>query len=238
MRRLPGHHIGAVAAALVALTLAVGPVLANPGDLDPAFSQDGIRQFSFSSGGDDEASDLTLGPGDKPVVVGSANGDMMVARLRANGSSDPDFSGDGRQQVDFGSFEVAFGVAMQGSKVLLAGIQKRRGAVARLKQNGARDTSFSGDGRATLAIAGRENITLLAVADGGDGRVVVVGSADNGDDDRVAIVVRYTAAGALDRAFSGDGVRIIDIPGGQARDLHVLASGLGFVEFRGQISIP
>lgn len=48
---------------------------------------------------------------------------MIVARLRANGSNDPDFW-DGRQQVDFGSFDAAFGVAML--KVLLAGIQKRR----------------------------------------------------------------------------------------------------------------
>lgn len=53
--------------------------------------------------------------------------------------------------------------------------------------------------------------------------------------DGFAVIARYTAAGTLDRTFSGDGIRIFGIPGGQAQDVHVLASGRILVLLRADV---
>ncbi len=65
------------------------------------------------------------------------------------------------------------------------------------------DASFSADGRVLQDFGGRESIH--AVAAQSDGKTVAVGALGGN-----FLVVRYTAAGALDTSFDGDGFALVD----------------------------
>jgi uncharacterized delta-60 repeat protein len=93
------------------------------GSLDPSFSGDGRQMTGF--GGSDQANAVAI-QGDGKIVAGGFGGlpgDFALARYDPGGSLDPSFSGDGRQNTDFGSDDGANGVALQGDgKIVAAGI--------------------------------------------------------------------------------------------------------------------
>ena len=128
----------------------------NPnGSLDPSFSGDGKQTTDF--GGSDEASGVALQGDGKIVAVGrDGPGDFALARYNPNGSLDTSFSGDGKQTTDFGDFDGANGVALQGNgKIVVVGVGGTGNfALARYNPNGSLDPSFSGDGRQTTDFGG------------------------------------------------------------------------------------
>ena len=104
--------------------------------------------------------------------------DFALARYNPNGSLDTSFSGDGKQTTDFGGFDAAAGVALQGDgKIVAVGDAGRVDAdfaLARYNPNGSLDTSFSGDGKQTTDFGGVDEATGVAIQ--GDGKIVVVGA--------------------------------------------------------------
>ena len=73
---------------------------------------------------------------------------------------------------------------------------------------GTFDTSFSGDGRTTLDFSKRgESAGDVLVQK--DGKVVVAGYSSGAGIDKDLFIARYTAGGALDNTFSGDGKQYI-----------------------------
>jgi uncharacterized delta-60 repeat protein len=87
-------------------------------------------------------------------------------------------------------------------------------AVARFTTSGALDTSFSGDGIVTTAISSLFDAATSVALDS-SGRIVVggysLGGVRTNDLNRDFVVVRYTTAGVLDTAFSGDGIVTSDL---------------------------
>jgi uncharacterized delta-60 repeat protein len=118
---------------------------------------------------------------------------------------DPTFSSDGKLELGFGTpatDDYARAVAvMADGRYVVAGSAGNDFAVARYNADGTLDTSFSGDGKQTTDISGVDNALAMAVQS--DGKVIVVGSADDGSN---LVVVRYTANGDLDTSFNGTGV--------------------------------
>ena len=99
---------------------------------DRSFGRRG--RTTIDAGGSEEAA-LALRPDGRIVVAGSTSvgRDMLVARLRRDGSLDPAFGGDGRATVDFaGSRDTALGLGLRGGRVVLAGSSDIQVAVARL----------------------------------------------------------------------------------------------------------
>ncbi|MDP9302278.1 MAG: hypothetical protein M3P43_15505, partial [Actinomycetota bacterium] len=96
-----------------ALTIAVQPVSATPGTLDPAFSHDGIAT-AFGTGS--VATAVAIDNAGRTVVVGytvDAHVDVAVARFRPDGTFDPSFNGDGRVPMSLGAdAALAFDVAV------------------------------------------------------------------------------------------------------------------------------
>jgi uncharacterized delta-60 repeat protein len=91
----------------------------NPdGSLDTSFSADGKQTTDF--GGPDFASAVALQADGKIVAVGVGSRDFALARYNPNGSLDASFSGDGRQTTDFGGFDQANAVALQGDGRIVA----------------------------------------------------------------------------------------------------------------------
>jgi uncharacterized delta-60 repeat protein len=163
-----------------------------------------------------------LGDG-RIVAAGTSNGNFAVARLRANGSPDPTFSGDGKVTVDFGGADAARALALlAGGDILVAGGGGTGGdvAVARFNGDGSLDSSFSGDGKLTTDFGGaadRGNAVLVLTG----GRFAVVGTATRGADNPAAgvfadsdfAVAAFNADGSPDTTFSGDGRATTDFFG-------------------------
>jgi uncharacterized delta-60 repeat protein len=71
---------------------------------DTTFSGDGSHTLNL--GQFDNASDVAVDAMGRIVLAGSSDGDMLVARLNADGTNDDSFSGDGFVLTDFGVEEA------------------------------------------------------------------------------------------------------------------------------------
>jgi uncharacterized delta-60 repeat protein len=184
----------------------VAIVRLNPnGTLDASFSGDGKVITDFGSG-DNGGFDLTM-QGTKIVVAGYSHDgtsyNATVYRYLSNGSLDTTFSGDGILPINFGAEDFFNAVAYYSGKIYVTGhgdtpdYSAGDFITARINTNGTLDTTFSGDGKVKTSLGTQDLGLGLAI---NNGKVVVVGKSD----DNIAIV-QYTASGALDPTFSGDG---------------------------------
>jgi len=134
------------------------------------------------------------------------------------GDLDLSFSGDGRQLTEIiDGGDDAHDVAIQSDgKIVVAGTVGDGLAfgIARYNTNGSLDTTFSGDGKATVDFFGAFN-NASAVAIQPDGRIVVAGSTRFGDSDFA--VARFNTNGTLDSTFGPSGIRTTDFSGGNDR---------------------
>ncbi|HEX6743230.1 MAG TPA: hypothetical protein VF087_03430 [Solirubrobacteraceae bacterium] len=172
------------------------------GTLDPTFGSGGKRVIDF--GTDDEAvHGAALQPDRKIVLAGDARLQPAVVRLTPNGTLDPTFDGDGRKVFSWGAIgRVTAVVVAPNGKILLGGFSGPEGGniqVARLKANGAFDTTFGTGGVAAVDFGGTE--FGEAMARQADGRILVAGRASPGG----AVVARLRATGALDPDFGAGG---------------------------------
>lgn len=147
--------------------------------------------------------------------------------LARDGDLDPTFGTGGYTVVDFGSFSTAYGMAIApDGKVVLGGVVDSGAAtgfdfaVARLDRDGHPDTSFSFDGKTTVAVgAGAATDTSFNTIVQSDGKIVLIGDGpdtDVGGDDTDMEVVRFNVDGTLDTSFSGDGKAFINFDAGGA----------------------
>ena len=148
----------------------------NPdGSLDPAFGDGG--GFTLSRSGLVNA-DLAV-VGGKLRVAGALGGRMAVAGFNADGSIDTAFGGgDGIATADFGAASYGNEIRpVAGGKFYAAGGTQGQGAnnlaLARFNADGSLDTTFSGDGKATVDFGNTEIGTSFDVAP--DGRVTIAG---------------------------------------------------------------
>jgi uncharacterized delta-60 repeat protein len=198
------------------------------GTIDTGFGDGGARVIDH--GGDDGGTAVALQPDGKIVVAGSGGPDtaMLVTRLNPDGSTDQGFDGDGTSRLDLGAADAASAVALQpDGKIVVAGWTGSADlAVGRLRPDGAPDATFDFDGRRTVDVGGVDRARGLAV--GPDGRIVIVGETNVGDD--VAVVrlegdppraggVGSGPGGAAARAAPGCAGRRATIVGTPRRDV-------------------
>ena len=179
------------------------------GTLDPTFGSGGKRLVDF--GTDDESvHGAALQPDGKIVLAGDSRLQPAVVRLKANGALDTTFDGDGKKLFSWGAIgRVTAVVVAPNGKILLGGFSGPEGGniqVARMKANGAFDTTFGTGGIATVDFGGTE--FGEAMARQADGRILVAGRSSAGG----PVVARLRATGVLDPDFGGDGR--VTLPGG------------------------
>jgi uncharacterized delta-60 repeat protein len=190
------------------------------GTLDPTFSGDGRKTFSWGPIG--RAEDVLVLPNGKLLVAGFSGpetGNVQLARLNANGALDSTFGTGGIATADFGGDDFGLAMARQANgRILVAGLSRPTevgattatevgattggAVVARFRANGLLDPDFDGDGRLMFGTG-----SVRAVLVQPDRRIVVAGNA-NGS--QTMTVTRLRPNGSPDTTFDGDGTATID----------------------------
>ena len=142
---------------------------------------------------------------------------LSIPLLSGAGESlDPNFGNNGQLTTKFSIYDdIASAVTVQpDGKILVAG-QSENGsdsdiAIARYLNDGSLDKSFNVNGQVTVAV-GSGNDIGLALAIQEDGKILVAGTTDNGNDLDVA-VIRLHADGLPDMDFDQDGQVVIPLP--------------------------
>lgn len=203
---------------IVLVVLATASVsLAGEGDLDPSFSEDGLDLPPVPDHGFGHA--VTLDSAGNIVAVGSGGTPrrLVLVRYLPDGVLDNSFSDDGIVVAPVtGSAGSGFGrdgadVAIDDvGNIVVVGTDSDANslAVIRYLPDGTLDTSFSDDGVATAQV-GSYKTGGRSLAIDRLGRIVVLGSVDNGSNDDV-VVMRFLPEGVLDPSFSADGMFVLD----------------------------
>jgi uncharacterized delta-60 repeat protein len=142
----------------------------------------------------------------KLVLVGDTHDGFrrlcFVIRQTTTGALDPSFAGDGKLTFVFPDQPLACSLrsvlVQNDGRIVVAGGDR----IGRLTSSGAWDTSFAGDGRAAIGVAGGTSARDLALAV--DGKLWVGGGISQLGQERLGLL-RLNTNGSLDTSFSGDG---------------------------------
>ncbi len=214
--RLRGRLRLALGVALFATVGAAPAAQAQPGDLDPTFARHGYLRTAF---GDPSARATDVAIDDQGrIVAAGVSGDhgfflgppkraaIAVVRLTPDGELDPSFSGDGRATVELGAPASTAGVAITAGDGIVVGASGGGDMHAlRLLADGVPDTSFAGDGIATANLGADEQTAALALRP--DGGLYLGGRTCTAPATCSFALASFAADGALDPAFSGDGLQ-------------------------------
>jgi uncharacterized delta-60 repeat protein len=214
-----------IAVAVVCGLAPVPPALGAPGDLDTAFSFDGLadvdvpetRDILFRSTGEILAvGHVICGPDDHGYEVGAV-------QLSEDGDLDRSFGTEGeacRRAPPYVEDSVQDALLRQGRLVVAGGRDFDKSGsharVARLKRDGSFDRSFSGDGVRYLDFG--EDNNALSVLRARKGKLLVSVTSRVGNEYQPWLV-RLLPNGSLDRRFSRDGKRRLPSFAGELRRL-------------------
>jgi uncharacterized delta-60 repeat protein len=184
------------------------------------FQTDGTIDTSFGSGGSVHpdlyarfaGKPVTSQADGKIVIAGSDIVDPALARYNPDGSVDTSFGSSGEAKIfawDFGYFKTV--ITQNDGKLVALGHLDGAEYLWRFNQDGSRDTSFDGDGKALIPSGGPDDLAIQP-----DGRIVVAGW-DQGSFE----LLRYLPDGSPDTTFDGDGVmqtqKLTDLGNGEAQ---------------------
>lgn len=188
-----------------------------------------VEHTAFTSfpGSDHAANSVRLQADGKIVVAGRSNGNFALARYTSAGVLDTTFDLDGKLTTDFGATDEATALAIQGDgKIVAAGSTSIGGTnfdfvLARYNSSGSLDTTFSGDGKQTVAVGTGDDVAH-SMAIQSDGKILVGGSTSNGTDNDFALI-RLTTSGALDATYDLDGKVITGFSSGSGDKITAIA---------------
>jgi uncharacterized delta-60 repeat protein len=223
--------------ALLVVSLALSStVRAAAGDLDLAFGSFGLVVDRAGTG----AAAMLLQPDGNVVVAGqSADGKIVLARHRPDGSLDATFGAGGIVETlappGAGAYPRIDALALQrDGKLVVAGVGYVSGQLAvtfafvRFNADGSIDTSFGDGGGTRVNIASLTQgagTTLGALLIQNDGRIVAAGYSLPGVGPWGFTLVRMESDGRLDATFGGLGVIRSGTGGGGAAALAIEPDG-------------
>ncbi len=213
----------------------LAPLAAADGDL----LSSGTAVFDLGGPKRDVARAVAVQPDGRIVLFGDATTGTdsvtaCLARFLPGGSLDFDFGNEGRVVNPLGLVLDTVGAAVHAlpdGKLLVAGTLDISGGdtdvfVARLLANGSLDPTFNnGSGwiQVWFDLGGSLADAATALAVDAAGRIVVAGHAATAAHGFDFALLRLTAAGELDPAFSGDGRLAVDLGGAVSDRAYALA---------------
>ena len=188
------------------------------GTLDHGFGVGGVATLDL--GATASAQEVAIDPGGRIVGAGGFDGDLVVFRLRGDGTLDSSFGGgDGVVRIDFGGHNLG-GLALQDDgRLVVAGVGFDGAtdgiALARLGPDGALDDTFSGDGKLLFDPGGdgpTGSVGEITVDAGGSILVAAgwPGSYQLGASGEDAVVIAIEPDGDPDPDFGDGGVSRLD----------------------------
>lgn len=208
----------------------------SDGSPDVSFGSFGFVLHSFGTGSE-LAYSVTVQPDGKIVVAGEYGSTVAVARFTSGGFPDPDFAGDGDTTTSFFGTPKARGSAVQpDGKIVVAGWLEPSGGgcsamAVRYNPNGSLDTTFDGDGKATVPLG--EVCEIEGVAVQPDGKIVL-GGTSAGPADTDLTVLRLNGDGTRDNGFDGDGIALVNVGSGANRGFAVAVQMNGRIVIAGE----
>jgi uncharacterized delta-60 repeat protein len=187
------------------------------GDLDPSFADGGLKTIDLAPGtiGSTYVNQLIIDPRGRiataVTTVDHSNepgvGAVML-RLRSNGDYDPSFSGNGwKRMPGINSALLSIAAAPHG-RLIGAGRAWDAMLVTRVKDSGAFDRSFAGDGVKRTSFNLRHVVAQRVMLQR-NGKPLIAATFEKGFSNHGAVVARLRRNGKLDRSFSGDGKKIL-----------------------------
>ena len=190
------------------------------GTPDPSFGNQGVSLLKIGER-DDIAQGIAQQPDGKLWVVGRThngkNFDLVVARLKVDGTLDTEFAKNGMSITAFKSQNsVARNIALQsdGKAIVVGYLQKKthyQFVAIRYLNNGTIDTSFAKQGK-FIADFGTSNSGAVSVIALPDGKVLMGGCFYNGQSWDMAIL-RLLPDGKWDPSFGKEGKIIAPMSG-------------------------
>ena len=168
------------------------------GALDLDFSTDGVVRFEPEVLA--RAKSIVVQPDGKLLVGGNASGQLKLARLQPDGSSDATFGVGGSASDNIGlSVEVEDVALRPDGRIVVVGFVGTLLGVAQYTATGMLDSSFNFDGHVVTGV-NTSRSAHLAIDHAGRILVATTNAAQT-----VQTLIRYTADGFLDDQFGGDG---------------------------------
>jgi uncharacterized delta-60 repeat protein len=189
-----------VAFAIAIVVVPATRAAAQAGGPDPTFGTNG--RVLTAVAGENLANAVAI-QADGRIVAAGQDGfnDFALVRYNPDGSLDTGFGTAGRVVTHLGGSMYASAVRILPStgKIIAAGtLDFSDFIVVRYNPDGSVDSSFGAGGSVVTDFGGSETLTGMAIQP--DGTIVVVGDTFSS-----LALARYTAGGALDPTFSGDG---------------------------------
>ncbi len=193
--------------------------IAQPGALDPDFSNGGIATIGISS--DAFAVAMAVQPDGKLLLAGSAQygvkNHFALMRVLPDGSPDASFGTNGIVLTTFGnasSYGRAIALQPDG-KIVVAGysygLSNFNVALARYFPDGTPDAAFGNGGKVNID-AGSEYEIIYGLAIQPDGKIIAVGVVTQpGSGNEDFAIVRCNSDGSLDPSFGSNGIALTDI---------------------------
>lgn len=189
------------------------------GTLDPQFDGDGVKIVDLGKG--ESGAAVAVQPDGKIVVGGttgnSSTADGFVVRLLPSGALDTSFAGDGSAdttgKISVKNYVDAMALGPAGA-IVTCGYQDdgthQRLLAVRYTATGGFDTTFDGDGVAVVTSTDDTTIATGAAVTS-SGAIVCAGSLSSATSTHT-LVARFTAHGALDPTYNGNGLALSDVP--------------------------
>ncbi len=195
------------------------------GELDQTFGVNGAIMTRVG-GQNTSASTVALQSDGKIVLAGGVesgqgHSDSMVMRYNSDGSLDVSFDQDGITTTDIGFADnsaSAIGIQIDGRIVVTGNLTNGGNTTVflmRYNSDGSLDMSFDQDGISTTNVGNGSSASPPSLALQSDGKLIVVGTIDDGNDSRV-FVLRYNSDGSLDTSLDQDGIVISSVAAGSA----------------------
>ncbi len=182
--------------------------LTPTGSLDDSFAGDGVRYIDMGTKHTSLAPHVTLDNNGRIVVAamvsssGSGGSDVVLFRLKSDGSSDPKFSSDGSLRVDRAKVDWLDTLAVDGQDRVILGTESGiwNGTLTRFTPDGHLDKQFSGDGLKPITLTRNGLSFLLDTEVDASGSITIAVSAGGNSYGSA----RVKSDGGYDEAY-GDG---------------------------------
>lgn len=208
-------------------------VMAQAGQLDSTFNNDGIVTYAPSSSFDIAHRVVALA--DTTSIIGGVSyagggGIGFLMHLNQDGSQDMSFGTGGMVSIQHGLETYGYALKVDNNgKILIAGIfydavYNGKIFIDRFHANGQIDSTFNGVGSLELDVNVNEEICNSMVIDN-NGKIILAGSA-NGN--QSCLFARVNSNGTLDTTFGANGFRMVDYtPAGSEsiNEVRLLSSG-------------